>query len=102
MAEQRGYEDAVDEFGRTFEEQLQDDIVWNHWIDRDQHRIHEQYVSDEYLQDGEGDLPFGMHVTYENGGPQIKIEEPYRAPWHKDKAVELLDDSYDALVDYFE
>jgi len=43
-----------------------------------------------------------MHVTYENGGPQFKIEEPYRAPWHKDKAVELLDDSYDALVDYFE
>ena len=32
----------------------------------------------------------------------MKIEEPYRAPWHKDKGIELLEDEgYNALVDYF-
>lgn len=91
----------VDEFGRTLEEQLIDDIIWNHWIDRDKHRIHEEYVSDDYLQDGGENLPFGFHVLF-NYGPQYRIEEPYRAPWHKDKAVEILEEEgYDALVNRF-
>ncbi|MFB1064895.1 hypothetical protein [Natrinema sp. H-ect4] len=69
-------------------------------IDRDQHSIHEEYVSDGEFQDG--DVPFGMYLTFEDGGPQFQIEEPYRAPWHRDKAIELLDDSYEALLEYFE
>ncbi|MFU1780228.1 hypothetical protein ACM16X_02480 [Haloarcula japonica] len=41
-------------------------------------------------------------VTYKNGGPQYQIEEPPLAVWHKDKAIELLEeDGYNALVDYF-
>lgn len=91
-----------DEFGRSFEEQLQDNIIWNYWVDRDQHRIQEEYVSDYYLQDGDDDLPFGIYVTFEDGGPQYKIEEPYLAPEHRDKAVELLDDSYEALLNYWD
>lgn len=89
-----------DEFGRSLEEQLQDNIQWNYWVDRDQHRIHENYVSDDYLQDG--DVPFGTYVTFEDGGPQFRIEDPYLAPGLRDKAVELLDDSYEALLQYFE
>ena len=81
---------------------LIDDIIWNHWIDRDKHRIHEEYVSDDYLQDGGDDLPFGTYVTYDGSGPSLEIEEPYRAPWHKDKAVEILEeDGYEAMVDRF-
>jgi hypothetical protein len=91
----------VDEFGRTLEEQLVDDIIWQHWIDRDFHKIREEYVSDDYLQDGGDDLPFGTYVTYDGGGPSFEIEEPYRAPWHKDMAIELLEEEgYDALVDW--
>jgi len=74
--------------------------VWNYWIDRDQHSIHEEYVSDEVYQDSEEDLPFGFQLTYERGGPQYTIEEPYLALWHRDKAIELLDESYEALVDF--
>lgn len=79
---------------------MQDNIVWNYWVDRDIHNIREEYVSDGYLQDGEEDLPFGIHVTYEDGGPQFEIEEPYLAPWHRDKAIELLDEGYDTLVNW--
>jgi hypothetical protein len=29
------------------------------------------------------------------------VEEPYRAPWHKDKAIELLEEEgYDALIEW--
>lgn len=69
-------------------------------LDRDRHSIYEEYVSDDFYQDSEEDLPFGLMVTYNNGGPQYKIEEPYLAPWHKDKAIELLDESYEALVGF--
>lgn len=79
---------------------MQDDIVWNYWIDRDQHSIHEEYVSDDEYLDSEEDLPFGFQVTYERGGPQYKIEEPYLAPWHRDKVIELLDESYEALLEF--
>jgi hypothetical protein len=62
--------------------------------------MHEEYVSDDgYLQDG--DVPFGFYVTYEDGGPSFEFEDPYLAPWHRDRAIELLDDSYDALVGEF-
>lgn len=39
-------------------------------------------------------------MTYERGGPQYKIEEPYLAPWHRDKVIELLDESYEALLEF--
>jgi hypothetical protein len=52
------------------------------------------------LQDG--DVPFGTYLTFEDGGPQFDIEEPYLAPGLRDKAVELLDDSYEAMLEYFE
>jgi hypothetical protein len=69
-------------------------------LDRDQHRIHEDYVSDDQYQDSDEDLPFGFHLTFQYG-PQYNVEEPYRAPWHKDKAVELLEEEdYDSLVDW--
>ncbi|WP_058825737.1 hypothetical protein [Haloferax sp. Q22] len=69
-------------------------------IDSDQHRIHEEYVSDGEFQDG--DVPFGTYLTFEDGGPQYRIEDPYLAPWHRDKGIELLDEGYDALLEYFE
>lgn len=95
-------DELVDEFGRTFEEQLQDQIEWEYVLDSDQHRIHEEYVSDDQYQDSEEDLPFGFHVTYENGGAQYKIEEPYLALWHRDKAITLLNQSYEHLLQYFD
>jgi hypothetical protein len=41
-------------------------------------------------------------LTYEGGGPQYNIEEPYLAPWHRDKAIELLDEGYEEMLEYFE
>lgn len=92
----------VDEFGRSFEEQLEDQIIWEYTLDTDKHRIREEYVSDDQHQSDRVDLPFGFHLTYEDGGPQYKIEEPYTAPWHRDKAIELLrEEGYNAMVQYF-
>jgi hypothetical protein len=69
-------------------------------LDTDQHRIHEEYVCDDEYQEDE-DLPFGMHLIFDDG-PEYAIQEPYRALWHKDKAIEILDEEgYDALVEYF-
>jgi hypothetical protein len=49
-------------------------------------------------------LPFGFYVTYENGGPQYRIfdfDDKNRAEWHKDKAIELLENqSYEALIEW--
>jgi hypothetical protein len=48
-------------------------------------------------------LPFGFYVTYENGGPQYRIYdfEGNRAEWHKDKAIELLqNESYESLINW--
>ena len=91
----------MDEFGRSLEEQLIDEIVWNHWIDRDLHKIHEEYSCDDIYQ-VDDELPFGTYLTYENGGPKFEIEEPYRAPWHKDRAIKLLEEEgYDALLEEF-
>lgn len=79
-----------------------DDIVWNHWIDQDKHSIHGEYVSDDLYQDGDSDFPFGAYITYENGGPEFEIEEPYLASWHKDRAIKLLEEEgYDALLEEF-
>jgi len=89
----------TDVFDRSLEEQLQDDVIYGYLVDRDLHEIHEEYVSDDGFLDG--DAPFGTYVTFEGGGPQFKVEDPYRAPWHRDKAVELLDEGYDELVDYW-
>lgn len=40
-------------------------------------------------------------MIYEDGGPQFTVENISLAPWHRDKAIELLDDSYEDLIDYF-
>jgi len=91
-----------DEFGRTLEEQLIDQIAWNYLVDSDLHSIHEEYSCDDKYQDGDEDLPFGFHVTY-NGGPELEIEEPYLAPWHRDHAIEVLEeDGYDELIKKWE
>lgn len=71
-------------------------------MDRDTHSIHQEYVCDEKYQDSGEDLPFGFMLTYEGGGPQYNIEEPYLAPWHRDKAIELLDEGYEEMLEYFE
>jgi hypothetical protein len=65
------------------------------------HHIHEEYVSKGLYQDSDDELPFGFQVTYDCG-PQLKVEEPYLATWHRDHAIELLEEEgYDTLIDYF-
>lgn len=82
------------------EEQLIDEIVWNHWRDRDTH-FNEEYVSDTQYQDEGDDLPFGSQIVYD-GGPRVEIVDLPLAQWHKEKAIQLLEDeSYDSLVEYF-
>jgi hypothetical protein len=91
--------DLKDEFGRTVEEQLVDSIIWNHWLDRDKYKD-EEYISNDDLQSDE-DLPFGYHIGYDHG-PEIMIEEPYNPVWHKQEAIDLLENQgYDTFVEYF-
>jgi len=75
--------------------------VWNDWIDQDQYSIHEQYICDHEFLDNHGNVPFGLYIT-DNYGPQYRIEEPYNPLWHKETAIEILEEEgYDALVDRF-
>lgn len=80
------------------EDRLKEEIKWNHWIDW---HLHQQgrYVSDDKYQSGE-DLPHGLQIIYD-GGPSYKIVDTPLAGWHRQKAVELLDESYEDLIDYF-
>jgi hypothetical protein len=40
-------------------------------------------------------------VIYRDGGAQYSVES-YFPTWHYGKAIELLDDSYEALLEYFQ
>ncbi|GCF16242.1 hypothetical protein Harman_41770 [Haloarcula mannanilytica] len=82
------------------EEQLQDEIVWNHWVDQHLHNK-DRYVSETRYQADE-ELPYGFQVTYRDGGPSYEAVDIPLATWQKEKAVELLDESYEALLRYFE
>lgn len=85
----------IDEFGRTLEEQLQEQVIHEYWISRD-HYLKEEYNSDTDHFDGE-DLPHGIQIIYQNGGAQYSVER-YLPRWHYREAVELLDESYEALL----
>lgn len=89
----------TDEFGRTLEEQLQDNIVHRYWIRSDRYQQGE-YNSDASHLDGETRI-HGLQIIYQDGGPQYSVEK-YLPVWHHDKAVELLDDSYETLLEYFD
>jgi len=88
----------VGEFGRSLEEQLREQVIHEYWISRD-HYLKEEYNSDIDHFDGE-DLPHGFQIIYQNGGPQYS-KERYLPQWHYQETVELLDDSYEALLHRF-
>lgn len=90
-------ESLVDEFGRTLEEQLQDQVRWEWYLDEKEHKIDETYRSERRYGDGE-DLPYGMFVTYDTGGPQFGTFE-YFPHWHFEDTIERLEDSYEALLE---
>ena len=79
--------------------QLQQEIAWNHWIDWHLHQ-RDKYVSDTKYQSSEN-LPHGFQITYTDGGPTYEIVDVPLASWHREKAIELLEESYENLVEYF-
>jgi len=78
---------------------LQDNIAWNHWIDWYTHQ-RDKYVAEQRYETTEG-LPYGMQISYDSG-PSYEVVDIPLAVWHREKAVELLDESYESLIQYFE
>jgi len=62
-----------DEFGRTLEEQMRDDILWEYELAERRHVYRDEYVSDIGHQDG--DLPYRMQITYRDGGPSYYVND---------------------------
>lgn len=73
----------VDEFGRTLEEQVQDDVEWQYWLDEKQYRDQSPHNK--------------LYVTYEDGGPQYKVVD-YFPHWHYQHTIEVLDDGYENIL----
>jgi hypothetical protein len=79
------------------EEQLIDDLIYRFTLNQDQF-LRGEYNSDTSHLDGE-DLPHGIQLIYNNGGPQYSVEK-YLPIWHYDNTIEHLQDSYEALLDF--
>jgi len=90
-------ESLVDEFGRTLEEQLQDQVRWEWYLDEKEHKIDETYRTERRYGDGE-ELPYGMFVTYDHSGPAFDTFE-YFPHWHFEDTIARLEDSYEALLE---
>ena len=59
--------------------------------------LEEEYSSDISHQDG--DLPYRMQITYEDGGPSYHVNE-YFPHLHFQAAAVLADEDYDLLIDW--
>ena len=84
----------LDEFGRTLEEQLQDQIAWEWHLAEERYR-QRNYSSSIEHQDGE-ELPHGLYVTHDKGPQYSRFE--YFPHWHYHHAIEALDDGYEQLL----
>jgi len=73
----------VDEFGRTLEQQLQDNVAWQYTIAEDQYRTQSPYDR--------------LYVTDEDGGPQYKIFDCFPR-WHYQHTIEVLEDGYETIL----
>jgi hypothetical protein len=91
-------EELVDEFGRTLEDQIRDQIQWEYSLDERSHIIKREYTSDTSHQDG--DLPYRMQITYRDGGPSYLVND-YFPHFHYQIGAALADDDYDLLIKYW-
>lgn len=87
-----------DEFGRSLEEQISDQILREYQADERRHVLEEEYTSDISHQDG--DLPYRMQITYQDGGPSYYVND-YFPHFHYQTAAALADLDYDLLVEYW-
>jgi hypothetical protein len=88
---------STNEFNQTLEEALQSQIRWEWYLHEETFHDGEYNVETENL-DGES-LPHGLQIGYD-GGPSLEVVE-YFPHWHHEHAIELLEDSYEELVNYF-
>lgn len=88
---------STNEFGETIEEALRTQIRWE-WYLHERAFYNDEYNIETDNLDGES-LPYGLQVSYD-GGPSLEVVE-YFPHWHHEHAVELLEDSYDELIDQF-
>jgi len=87
-----------DEFGRSLGEQVCDQILEEYQAEEKRHVLEEEYTSDISHQDG--DLPYRMQVTYQDGGPSYYVND-YFPHLHYQTAAALADENYDLLLDYW-
>ena len=79
-------------------EQVCTQILGEYRAEEKRHVLEEEYTSDISHQDG--DLPYRMQVTYEDGGPSYFVND-YFPHLHYQTAATLADENYDHLVEYW-
>lgn len=80
------------------EEQVCTQILGEYQAEEKRHVLEEEYTSDISHQDG--DLPYRMQLTYEDGGPSYYVND-YFPHFHYQTAATLADQDYDLLVEYW-
>ena len=86
-----------DPWERSLEEQIQTTVEHVYNLHRDQH-YRGNYISNTEHLDGD-EMPLGMTVTY-GGSSMIEFVDVPLAEWHRDKAIDLLDEGYEALMEF--
>ena len=90
-------EEYSDAFDRCLGEQVRDQILREYRVNERRHVLEEEYSTDVTHQDG--DLPYRMQITYEDGGASYHVND-YFPHLHFQAAAVLADQDYDSLVDW--
>ena len=80
------------------EEQVCNQILEEYQAEEKRHVLEEEYTSDISHQDG--DLPYRMQLTYEDGGPSYYVNG-YFPHLHYQTAAALANENYDLLIEYW-
>ena len=79
-------------------EQVCEQVLEEYQTEEKRHVLKKQYASDISHQDG--DLPYRMQITYEDGGPSYHVNE-YFPHLHFQAGAVLADENYDLLTEYW-
>jgi hypothetical protein len=80
------------------EEQVCSQILGEYQAEEKRHVFEKEYTSDTSHQDG--DLPYRIQLTYEDGGPSYYVND-YFPHFHYQAAATLAHENYELLIDYW-
>jgi hypothetical protein len=90
-------ENLEDEFDRSLGEQIRDQILREYELNERNHVLEQKYTSNVSHQDG--NLPYRMQITYQNGGPSYHIND-YFPHLHYQTGATLANEDYNQLIEW--